>query len=169
MSESPAGKVLYVDYSTCIGCETCETVCGFLHDAPRIHMTRTRDGVLVPLYCRHCEKAHCIRACHRGALARDRDGAVVLQPMLCRGCETRECTQSCPYAAMVLTNKGVAVRKCDMCSERRAIGLGPACAAMCPTGAIRFLDRCELACAETEAAKDAEKRVLAHLRPSANK
>ncbi|BFR48465.1 4Fe-4S binding protein [Nitratidesulfovibrio sp. HK-II] len=159
------GKTLHIDYSKCIGCETCEAVCGFLYDTPRIAMARTNDGQMIPIYCQHCEQAHCMKVCNRGALMRDRDGAVVLQPMLCRGCETRNCVIACPYAAFFATDRGVAVRKCDLCVGRRAVGLGPACAEMCPCGAIRFADRDELDELETEASREARDRVLAHIRP----
>ena len=75
-------KTLYIDYSLCIGCETCEYVCRFTNDTSRIHMTRTIDGVMVPLYCQHCENPKCANACPRGALKRDKDGALILQSML---------------------------------------------------------------------------------------
>ena len=77
-------------------------------------MARTNDGQMIPIYCQHCEQAHCMKVCNRGALMRDRDGAVVLQPMLCRGCETRNCVIACPYAAFFATDRGLAppARKC---------------------------------------------------------
>ncbi len=157
-------KTLYIDYSRCIGCETCEAVCKFLHDTPRIAMTRTTEGVMVPLYCKHCEKPACQTVCGRGALERDRDGAIVLHPLLCRGCETRNCVMACPYAAFFATCSGVAVAKCDMCASRRAVGLGPACAEMCPCGAIMYVDREEIPSLETEESKRAAQRVMNHIR-----
>ncbi|WP_018124834.1 4Fe-4S dicluster domain-containing protein [Desulfovibrio oxyclinae] len=160
------GKTLYIDYSKCIGCETCEAVCGFIHDTPRIHMTRTRDGLMVPLYCRHCEDAPCARACKKGALVRDRDGALVLQPMLCRGCETRQCLLACPFGAIFLTSTGVAVRKCDLCASRRDIGLGPACVEMCPCGAVMHVERDTVPELCTQESEEALKRVIAHIRPA---
>lgn len=161
------GKTLYIDYSKCIGCETCESVCKFLYDTPRIAMTRTTDGIMVPLYCKHCEHAHCMKVCTRGALMRDRDGAVVLQPLLCRGCETRNCVLACPYAAFFATETGVTVQKCDLCASRRDIGLGPACVDMCPCEAIVFVDRTDIASLETEPSRQAYDRVMAHIRPVA--
>lgn len=157
-------KILSIDYNTCIGCETCEFVCRFVHDTPRIHMTRTRDGVMVPLYCHHCEDASCIKVCKRAALKRDASGAVVLHSMLCRGCETRHCIQACPFSAMLETDKGVMLAKCDLCSARRQIGLEPACAEMCPCGAISYLTREQAAAQETEESRSALKRVLDHIR-----
>jgi len=161
---NPERKVLYVDYSKCIGCETCEYVCKFVHDVPRIQMTRTIDGVMVPLYCHHCEEPKCMRACKRGAIVQDQDGAVIHQYLLCRGCESRSCILACPYGAMLETDKGVMITKCDLCASRRQIGMNPACAEMCPCGAIQYVDETELAALKTEEAELAEARVLRHIR-----
>jgi Fe-S-cluster-containing dehydrogenase component len=159
-------KKLFIDYSQCIGCETCEAVCRFVNDLPRLHMTRTRDGVMLPVYCQHCEEPHCARACPRGAIVRDREGAVILQPMLCRGCETRQCIMGCLHSAIFETDQGVMVTKCDLCAPRRALGLPPACVAMCPTGAIRFVSAEEAEAAQTEASREARRRLEEHIRPA---
>lgn len=158
-------RTLYIDYSVCIGCETCEAVCRFVYERPRIQMTCTIEGIAAPLYCRHCDNPKCANACPRGALTKDAQGAVILQQMLCRGCETRNCVVACPYSAMLLTGTGVAVTKCDMCITRRAVGLGPACAETCPAGAILYVERGRLAEIITPEAAEAEARVLAHVRP----
>jgi Fe-S-cluster-containing dehydrogenase component len=159
-------KILHIDYSKCIGCETCEYVCRFANDAPRIHMTRTRDGLMAPLYCHHCEDPNCVRVCKRGALKQDASGAVVLQPLLCHECQARNCILACPYAAMVETNTGVMLAKCDLCAKRRRQGLGPACVEMCPCGAISYVTRAEAEALETEESKEALRRVLEHIKQS---
>lgn len=164
-----AEKTLYVDYSKCIGCETCEAVCGFINDKPRIHMTRTRDGLMVPLYCRHCPEAHCAKVCKKGAILKDRDGALVMQPMLCRGCETRQCILACPYGAIFTTSTGVAVRKCDLCASRRDLNMAPACVEMCPCSAVLFVERDKIPQLETEEAQTSLKRVIEHIRPALRK
>ena len=155
------GKTLYIDYEKCIGCETCEAVCKFLYDLPSLVMARTVDGQVVPISCMHCEQAYCMKVCPRGAIMRDRDNAVILSTMLCRGCETRSCMMACPYAAFFESDKGVGSRKCDLCAKRRQIGLEPACAEMCPCGAISYVERSELDNIATEASRAARDRVLA--------
>ncbi|MGE4538828.1 MAG: 4Fe-4S dicluster domain-containing protein [Desulfovibrio sp.] len=160
-----ARKTLYIDYSKCIGCETCEYVCRFVHDVPRIHMIRAVSGLMAPLYCRHCAEPNCAKVCKRGAIRRDVDGAMVLQPMLCRGCESRQCMLACPYMAVFETDKGVMVVKCDLCAARRQIGQEPACAQMCPCGAIHYVAPDGIPGLACEAARDAEELVLACLRP----
>ncbi len=138
------GKTLYIDYEKCIGCETCEAVCKFIHDQPRIVMARSAEGQIVPVYCVHCTQAHCMKVCPHKAISRDEDSAVILNTMLCRGCETRHCMLVCPYAGFFESDKGVGSRKCDLCAQRREQGMGPACASMCPCGAIYYIDRTEL-------------------------
>lgn len=158
-------KTLFVDYSKCIGCETCEAVCRFLHDTPRIAMSRTIEGEIVPLYCQHCENAACQRVCKRGAISRDSRGAVLHDPMKCRGCETKDCLIACPYAAFFATCKGVAVAKCDLCKKRREEDMLPACVEMCPCDAIKYVDRENIASLKTPASEEAFKRVMVHIRP----
>lgn len=167
--DGTACKALYIDYSRCIGCETCEAVCRFLYDWPRIHMSRTRGGLLLPIYCRHCAEPHCMKACPRGAIKRDREGAVVQQPMICRGCKTFNCILGCPYSAIFARDQGVMVTKCDLCASRRDLGMGPACAEMCPTGAIHYVDQADLPALQTDEARKAEEKVFDHLRPASKK
>ena len=163
------GKTLFIDYSKCIGCETCEYVCRFVGDMPRIHMIRAASGFMAPLYCRHCAEPNCAKVCKRGAIVRDVDGAMVLDPMLCRGCESRQCMLACPYMAIFETDKGVTVVKCDLCAARRQRGLEPACAAMCPCGAIEYVDRATAETLPDEAARAAEQRVLDFVKPPKTK
>lgn len=157
-------KNLAIDYAACIGCETCEYICRFLHGTPKIHMTRLSNGVMAPLYCRHCADPNCARVCKKGAIVKQEDGVVRHDPMACRGCANPTCVVACPYAAMFLTDKGVKVAKCDLCAGRAKEGLGPACLAMCPCGAISVAADGERL--ESQESKAALERVLAHIRPS---
>jgi Fe-S-cluster-containing dehydrogenase component len=139
MSES---KTLFIDYNLCIGCESCEAACKFLHGRPRIHMTRTSGGLMIPIHCHHCDNPGCLRACSVNAFRKDRDGAVVLQPEACIGC--MGCLTACPFAAISHTGSFQPVSKCDLCAERRGRGMVPACAEICPSGAILFGTRGEI-------------------------
>ncbi len=156
-----SGKTLYVDYAKCIGCETCEAVCKFVHDQPRIVMAKSHNGQIVPIYCIHCEQAYCMKICPKKALTRDQDNAVILNPMLCRGCQTRNCMLACPYAGFFESDKGVGSGKCDLCAERRASGMEPACVSMCPCGAILYLDRAELDSVTCEKSRTIRDTILA--------
>jgi len=157
--------ILFIDYDRCIGCESCESACRFVHGQPRINMTRTVGGIMAPVYCRHCESASCVKGCTRGALMKSRDGTVLLNPVLCAGCETKNCILACPFGGIFCTGLDDAVAKCDLCQHRQAMGMAPACVEICPCGAMHFVTRCSaisLATAEYEAA---HKKVMEHVRP----
>lgn len=159
-------KRLFIDYSKCIGCETCEMVCKFNHGQPRIHMTRSKAGVMMPLYCQHCDNPQCQRVCTKGAITRDLDGALCLDRSACADCEHKECLQFCPFGSIFCTGDlELPVVKCDMCAERREQGLGPACVEMCPCQAILYVDRDAVPSLQTPEAAEAFKRVMQHVKP----
>jgi Fe-S-cluster-containing dehydrogenase component len=161
---------LYIDYAQCIGCETCEATCRFLYTYPRIHMVRTQEGIMAPLYCQHCASPKCAAACERGAFSQDADGAVVLDPLKCVGCRSKECVTACPYGAIfIYKGPDDPVVKCDLCARRRKQGLGPACVQTCPCGAISFVHREDVSKLKNRAATDALRRVLKHVSPSGPK
>ncbi len=159
-------KILFIDYSRCIGCETCESACRFIHGLPRINMTRTASGIMAPVYCRHCETAACIKGCTRGALLKAGDGSVLLNPVLCAGCETKNCILACPYGGIFCTGLEDAMAKCDLCQRRRAVGMAPACVELCPCGAMHFVSRAEAVALATPEYEAAAKKVMEHVRPA---
>lgn len=48
------------------------------------------------------------------------------------------CLAICPFGVPSFDVKTKAVTKCDMCADRRRLGMEPACAEMCPAEAIFF-------------------------------
>ena len=156
-------KRLYIDYSVCIGCETCEAVCSFLYNAPRIHMVRTSEGLMAPVYCRHCRKPACVRACPADALTKLPDGTVQLNPLACVECRSIACFSACPFGAMFCSSKGAPVYKCDLCAKRRERGLEPACMEMCPAGAIKFVTESEIADLQDKISMEIGKMVICHI------
>lgn len=158
-------KILFIDYSRCIGCETCESACRFVHGQPRINMTRTAGGIMAPVYCRHCESAACVKSCPRGALMKSEDGTVLLNPVLCAGCETKNCILACPFGGIFCTGLDDAVAKCDLCQRRRAMGMPPACVELCPCGAMHHVTRAEAQALCTPEYEAAHKKVMDHVRP----
>lgn len=154
-------KTLYLDYSKCIGCGTCEAVCRFVYQVPRIIMTRTSYGLHVPLYCQHCENPKCVKVCKEKAIFKDDLGIVRLNEEVCRGCKTKNCILACPYVAIICTGRDNPVAKCDMCVSRA--GLGPACAAMCPCDALIIGDSRELQKNQSPAAREAHERVRKYI------
>lgn len=88
--------------------------------------------------CMHCADAACVSVCPVGAFAHDRDGAVRYDAAKCMGC--RYCLFACPFGVPTYewNSRTPRVRKCELCPERRAAGLAPACATVCPAGAITW-------------------------------
>jgi DMSO reductase anchor subunit/ferredoxin len=75
--------------------------------------------------------------CPALAYTKDRSlNSIVHHANRCIGC--KYCTWACPYdAPKYISQKGV-VEKCTLCTNRLNEGLKPACANLCPTGALDF-------------------------------
>lgn len=135
-----------VDLDRCSGCKACVTAC---HTLNGLDETETwRDvGLLVggtasnPLMqhvttaCHHCLDPGCMKGCPVDAYVKDPvTGIVKHLDDQCIGCQY--CTLACPYdVPKYHAEKGI-VRKCDMCSNRLAVGEAPACVQACPHQAI---------------------------------
>ncbi len=137
-----------VDLDLCSGCKACVTACHALNGLDEdetwrdvgllIGGTRTRPVMQhVTTACHHCIEPGCMAACPVDAYEKDPvTGIVKHLDDQCFGCQY--CTLACPYdVPKYQSNKGI-VRKCDMCSERLAVGEAPACVQACPHQAIRI-------------------------------
>ncbi len=162
MSDTCA-KTKWVDYSKCIGCESCEAICKHLWGLSRIQMTQTDDGLMFPLYCHHCEAPQCMKACPVGAIRKEEGGAVLHDPEICRGCRAMHCMEACPFGAIYHAGGVVPITKCDLCAERRQVGLGPACVEICPVEAIYWVDTTELPKLRSDESMARLKLVMAHI------
>ncbi len=145
-------KFVVADSGQCIGCRTCEIACSQAHSAdggvapgnfaPRLRVVKTAN-ITVPMLCRQCENAACANACPKGAIRYDNDSVRVRQSA-CIGCKA--CTLACPFGAISLRAIPAAgadaagfrtvAYKCDVCAGRDG---GPACVAVCPTGALKLM------------------------------
>ncbi|MBO8128145.1 MAG: 4Fe-4S dicluster domain-containing protein [Peptococcaceae bacterium] len=136
-----------VDAIYCIGCKSCEIACAVEHSLSKNLITALFEptparkrifvcaaaGQNIPLNCRHCEDAPCVRACPTGALYWE-DELVLHARERCLGCGA--CQMACPFGVITRLPNSKIIAKCDRCPDR----VIPACVDACPTGALRFGD-----------------------------
>jgi Fe-S-cluster-containing dehydrogenase component len=72
----------------------------------------------------------------RAIVKREEDGLVHVVRDLCVGC--RACISACPWRVPQWDETSGKVIKCDLCQDRVASGLIPACVAGCTTHALSF-------------------------------
>ena len=93
--------------------------------------------------CMHCEDPGCLKACPApGAIIKYANGIVDFISENCIGCGY--CVQGCPFDIPRISRKDNKAYKCSLCSDRVAVSLEPACAKVCPTGAIRFGSKADM-------------------------
>jgi len=170
---SPDALAMLVDTTRCVGCRACEAACSeangnaepaLLGDdrvfdrhrdtEPQAYTVVNRypvpesavagDVRYIKTQCMHCVEPACVSACPGRALEKTAAGPVVYHGERCLGC--RYCMVACPFdkPKFEYTSAVPYVRKCLFCAERQARGLLPACAEVCPSGALQFGHRAAL-------------------------
>jgi formate dehydrogenase iron-sulfur subunit len=155
-----------IDTSKCIGCKACQVAClewndlreevgvnSGVYDNPsdltpasltvmrfsewinpetsELEWLIRKDG------CMHCEDPGCLKACPApGAIVQYSNGIVDFVKENCIGCGY--CIKGCPFNIPRISQVDHKAYKCTLCSDRVAVGQGPACAKACPTHAIVF-------------------------------
>ena len=85
----------------------------------------------------HCADPGCLKACPApGAIIQYANGIVDCHQENCIGCGY--CVTGCPFNVPRISKKDSKAYKCTLCSDRVAVNQAPACAKVCPTGAIQF-------------------------------
>ncbi|MEW6381426.1 MAG: 4Fe-4S dicluster domain-containing protein [bacterium] len=172
MSKERIGLLL--DTSRCMACRACQVACKQWNKLPAepketwktrgsyenpadlslITWTRVRftehelpaggfEWLFRKVQCMQCQDATCLKVCPESrALYRNQDGVIVLDSTYCTGCGY--CTQNCPFEIPRFDARERRAAKCNLCHDRIANGLIPACAKACPTQAIQFGPRDEL-------------------------
>jgi carbon-monoxide dehydrogenase iron sulfur subunit len=146
-------KTIVINVERCLACKNCELACAIAHsksgrledainEQPRPQSRVTveiSDEMAVPIQCRHCEDAPCMKICPTGAIYRTNpESPVLINENLCIGCKF--CMLVCPFGVIDIAADGKAVTKCDLCITRRGAETGPACVQACSTGALEFCD-----------------------------
>ncbi|MDI6642027.1 MAG: 4Fe-4S binding protein [Elusimicrobiota bacterium] len=152
-------KIIFVDPQKCLACKSCELACAVEHSESkilekaieeyplpekRIFVEQISDlltiynlPITLPLQCRHCEDAPCVKICPTKALEKiDPDSPVTIKNELCIGCKW--CILVCPFGVIKLNLQGKAIIKCDLCIDRVKEGKEPACVSACPTRALKY-------------------------------
>ncbi len=89
------------------------------------------------LACNHCTDAPCMSSCPALAFTKDAGmNTIVHHADRCIGC--KYCTWACPYDAPKYAQETGTVEKCTLCRHRLEQGKKPACANLCPTGALDY-------------------------------
>ena len=155
-----------IDVSKCIGCKACQAAClewndkridiGINHGSYDQPLDLTPDMFTVMRFtewenpetknlewlirkdgCMHCEDPGCLKACPApGAIVKYSNGIVDFVHENCIGCGY--CVKGCPFNIPRISKVDHTAYKCTLCSDRVAVGEGPACQKACPTQAIVF-------------------------------
>lgn len=137
-----------VDLDKCSGCKACVSACHSLNGLDdgeawrNIGLLKSDDWrrplqQTITTACHHCVEPGCLEGCP--VLAYDKDPATGIVRHLddqCIGCQY--CVMKCPYDVPKYSETRGIVRKCDMCSNRLAVGEAPACVQACPNEAIKI-------------------------------
>jgi Fe-S-cluster-containing dehydrogenase component len=161
--EGEAESAVLVDTTLCVGCRACESACSEQNALPAPAAEDPKPGALREMgpqqftvvnafgpighdgderfakrQCMHCLEPACASVCMVRALDKTPEGPVVYHGDRCLGC--RYCMVACPFEVPKYEYDALAplVRKCTFCPSRQKEGKKPACASVCPTGALTF-------------------------------
>ncbi len=148
---------MVIDAKKCIGCYSCVIACKMEHNLPPfpssppetepkgvspirvLHVQNFQDGrfkqLFVPLNCKHCLNAPCMRECPTEAIYKE-DGITLVDREKCIGCKV--CLEVCPYGIPQFDDEGVLVL-CDMCIHRLKEGKKAACEHHCVANCIQVV------------------------------
>jgi len=124
----------------CVACKACEIACQQRNQSVNALPFRTVSSLEqgefpnitvtnLSMSCMHCGKPLCAAVCPTGAITkRLEDGIVIVDEAKCIGCFA--CLTACPFNVPQFRDNGTMV-KCDLCLDRKELGLEPACVRSC--------------------------------------
>ena len=161
-------KSMLIDTSKCMACRACQVACKQWNQLPaeETKFEGTYENPLELSYdtwtkvgfkeekvndeikwffskqgCMHCGDAACLEVCPADGIYRTDHGSVNIDLDKCINCG--ECVKACLFQVIGFKNDELPF-KCTFCVERVEKGIKPACASVCPSGAVLFGDRDEL-------------------------
>lgn len=148
---------ILVDIIKCSGCEQCVAAC-IRENHLNIEKAQTdrvksldqlSSNILLSIQevekdkfarksCMHCVDPSCVSACLVGGLTKTEAGPVIYDESKCIGC--RYCMIACPFEIPKYQweKQAPLMKKCEMCFDRIADGMQPACVDACPNNALLF-------------------------------
>jgi Fe-S-cluster-containing dehydrogenase component len=146
----PATLEFFIDPARCIGCQACIqacTECDTHRGQSMIQLDffdQASSTQTVPVVCMHCDSPTCAEVCPADAIKRTEDGVVqTARKPRCIACNN--CVLACPFGVPKMNTRMGLMMKCDMCYDRTSVGLKPWCASACPSQALAFGTREEMA------------------------
>jgi Fe-S-cluster-containing dehydrogenase component len=108
------------------------------------YVDRAASVQTVPVVCMHCEEPTCAEVCPADAIKRTADGVVQsARKPRCIACGN--CVMACPFGVPELYIDRAIMMKCDLCYDRTSVGKRPMCATVCPSQALFYGTREQLA------------------------
>ncbi len=145
-----AALEMFVDASRCIGCQSCVQACTECSTHKGLSMLqldyvdRAHSPQTLPVVCMHCDVPTCAEVCPADAIKRSEDGVIhTARKPRCISCNN--CVLACPFGVPKMSTNMSLMMKCDMCYDRTSIGLKPMCASVCPSQALAYVTREEMA------------------------
>ncbi|MDZ4860130.1 MAG: 4Fe-4S dicluster domain-containing protein [Candidatus Hydrogenedentes bacterium] len=148
----PVSELLefFVDPARCIGCNACVQACSECdthkgHSMIQLDMIdQAHSTQTVPVICMHCDSPTCAEVCPADAIKKTADGVVQsARKPRCIACNN--CVLACPFGVPKMNTETHLMMKCDMCYDRSSVGKKPMCASVCPSQALFFGTREEIA------------------------
>jgi Fe-S-cluster-containing dehydrogenase component len=164
---APDDVGMLFDSTLCVGCRACQTACrdanelpverhavnGGEYDAPldlngttkniiKLAVGEGGDSAYMKAQCMHCVDPACVSVCMAGALHKVKGGVVAYEKGTCVGC--RYCQVACAFNVPKFQwfTAVPVIAKCELCRHRGE--KGPACAEVCPRGAVISGKRADL-------------------------
>lgn len=137
-----------IDLNKCIGCHGCEFACKNENGLEEFSFRKVLDltqrtnlFAYLSMACNHCANPQCIRVCPKKCYRKLRNGIVLQNNKNCDGCKS--CVGACPFKVPKYHHVTKKVSKCNLCYERIAKGMKPACVSACVTEALQVIDLSE--------------------------